>query len=178
MNRETILGLLFIGCIASQWFIHAEKPVWLYPLEKWLRFGGENGRGERISFFSVLFFIFIVSTLSENDLIMSSASFILLFLCITFYAASCIFTILNALLPPQQKGYVVATVIDSFVYRISSRRGPTRYGVLIKASIPGMGIRVLPPLSYDGIEYRPKTNLSIFYRRGCFGYLYRLTFDP
>jgi hypothetical protein len=157
-------------------FIRIERPVWLFNLTK--RATLSVGIGSRAvfttSFVGLAMTVIIIAAFKFADRIPFAAFFLAIVLIPTFVS---LYKLINAALPPQRKIRAIAKVVDAVILE-EGGEGSSREMVLMSALLPELGLRVLPPFPYPaGMRLAIGAGVSVFYRIGCFGSVYRFSFD-
>lgn len=157
-------------------FIRIERPVWAFNLTK--RAAVRVGIGSRAvfttSFVGLAITVILIAAFKFADRIPFAAFFLAIALIPTLVS---LYKLINASLPPQRKIRAIAKVVDAVVFE-EGGEGSSREMVLMRALLPDMGLRVLPPCPYPaGMRLDIGAGVSVFYRIGCFGSIYRFSFD-
>lgn len=156
-------------------FIQVERPIWAFYLQKWTTINIEIRSGPKLSAnWMSLFVVFIFYNFFNSDNQFLNYAFTTVVL---FYTFLSIFKLINAIPVMPQSKRVIFKVIDSFSFHIAGRGGSQKF-LVVKAENPELGIRILPALPYSfETALRPNSSISILYRRGLLGGMYRFSFD-
>jgi hypothetical protein len=179
MDTSDILRLCFLLIVIivnlAGILIAIEQPVWAFKTQKKIRSAIGLDKEKPISPF-LKFLIFILALLV---LIASDGYIIIIFIGIAAvpYTFLSLLKVINALIPPQLKQYSIATILDFYTYEVSGEMSSQKFAVYM-VTIRDFGVRILPPCKvHDMVRIRPKSGVSVFYRVGGLGFIYRFRFD-
>jgi hypothetical protein len=124
-------------------FIRIERPVWMYNLTKWatLRVGIDSRAVSSTNVIGLAISVVLIAAFKFADSTPYATFFLTMILISTSLS---LFELINASVPPQRKVRAIAKVLDALILQ-EGGEGTSRELALMRAVIPELGVRVLPP---------------------------------
>jgi hypothetical protein len=158
-------------------FISVEWPVWAFKATKTIRYIFALDRDQPIS--SIIRLVIFILTIIVLEVMYHYIVIIMLWALLSVITLVSVLKILNTLLPPHKQSSAIVRIVDCYIYEVPSSESTTiTQWAVCMISAPNLGVRVFPVFCSDNMATpRPNMNLSVSYRVGGLGLIYRFSFD-